>query len=79
MMWTVILTGLACGSRVILYDGSPFHPDVRTFLKFINDQGYLNLQFIDHTHTDLFCSVSILGTSPRFLMEVQGQGINPRE
>ncbi|KAF8160731.1 acetoacetyl-CoA synthetase [Crassisporium funariophilum] len=39
MMWTFMLTGLACGSRIILYDGSPFHPDVRTYLKFISDQG----------------------------------------
>lgn len=39
MMWTFMLTGLACGSRIILYDGSPFHPDLKTFLQFINDQG----------------------------------------
>ncbi|KAJ6625755.1 hypothetical protein B0H10DRAFT_2174015 [Mycena sp. CBHHK59/15] len=61
MMWTFMLTGLANGTRLILYDGSPFHPDLRTYLKFIHDQG-----------------VTILGTSPRFLAEVQGQGINPR-
>ncbi|KAJ6494938.1 hypothetical protein DFH09DRAFT_1206015 [Mycena vulgaris] len=60
MMWTFMLTGLANGTRIILYDGSPFHPDLRTYLKFINDQG-----------------VSVLGTSPRFLAEIQGQGIDP--
>ncbi|KAJ7761097.1 acetoacetyl-CoA synthetase [Mycena metata] len=60
MMWTFMLTGLANGTRIILYDGSPFHPDLRTYLKFINDQ-----------------RVSILGTSPRFLAEIQGQKINP--
>ncbi|KAJ7451807.1 acetoacetyl-CoA synthetase [Mycena galericulata] len=60
MMWTFMLTGLANGSRLILYDGSPFHPDLRTYLKFIHDQ-----------------RVSLLGTSPRFLAEIQGQGINP--
>ena len=26
------------GTRVLLYDGSPFHPDVRTFLKLVSDQ-----------------------------------------
>ncbi|KIK09982.1 hypothetical protein K443DRAFT_127349 [Laccaria amethystina LaAM-08-1] len=62
MMWTFMLTGLACGSRVILYDGSPFYPDLKAYLQFINDQG-----------------VSILGTSPRFLAEIQGKGINPQE
>jgi acetoacetyl-CoA synthetase len=39
MMWTFMLTGLACGSRIILYDGSPFHPELKTYLKFISDQG----------------------------------------
>ncbi|KAK0476711.1 acetoacetyl-CoA synthetase [Armillaria novae-zelandiae] len=38
VMWTVMLTALSCGLRVICYDGSPLHPDLRTFLKFINDQ-----------------------------------------
>lgn len=38
-MWPFMLTGLACGARIVLYDGSPFHPDLRSYLKFINDQG----------------------------------------
>ncbi|TFK44324.1 acetoacetyl-CoA synthetase [Crucibulum laeve] len=62
MMWAFMLTSLALGTRIILYDGSPFHPDLKTYLKFINDQG-----------------VSILGTSPRFLAEIQGRGIKPLE
>ncbi|KAK7043175.1 hypothetical protein VNI00_008529 [Paramarasmius palmivorus] len=62
MMWTFMLTTLSIGSRIILYDGSPFHPDPRAYLKFINDQG-----------------VTQLGTSPRFLAEIQGQGIKPLE
>ncbi|KAJ7121268.1 acetoacetyl-CoA synthetase [Mycena crocata] len=60
MMWSFMLAGLSIGARIILYDGSPFHPDLRTYLQFINDQ-----------------RVSVLGTSPRFLAEIQGQGINP--
>ncbi|KNZ80854.1 Acetoacetyl-CoA synthetase [Termitomyces sp. J132] len=60
VMWIHMLSGLACGARLILYDGSPFYPDVRMYLKFIHDQG-----------------VSFLGTSPRFLAEVAGQGIKP--
>ncbi|KJA27864.1 hypothetical protein HYPSUDRAFT_35033 [Hypholoma sublateritium FD-334 SS-4] len=39
MMWTFMLTGLSTGARLILYDGSPFYPDLRTYLKFISDQG----------------------------------------
>lgn len=39
MMWSYMLSGLACGARIVAYDGSPFVPDVRAFLKFISDQG----------------------------------------
>ncbi|KAF7315820.1 AMP-binding domain-containing protein [Mycena indigotica] len=60
MMWTFMLSGLALGARLLLYDGSPFHPDLHAYLKFINDQ-----------------RVGVFGTSPRFLAEVQGRGINP--
>ena len=27
MMWNWLVSGLASGSRIVLYDGSPFHPD----------------------------------------------------
>lgn len=33
------MTSLSIGARLILYDGSPFQPDIQTFLKFVNDQG----------------------------------------
>ncbi|KAJ7879114.1 acetoacetyl-CoA synthetase [Mycena leptocephala] len=60
MMWTFMITILSGGTRIILYDGSPSHPDVRTFLKFINDQ-----------------RVSGFSTGPRFMADIQAQGINP--
>jgi acetoacetyl-CoA synthetase len=61
MMWPYMLNGLSCGARMILYEGSPFYPDVKTYLKLIDQQ-----------------NVNLLGTSPRFLSEVQGRGILPR-
>ena len=36
-----MLTGLSCGARLVLYDGSPFHPTVENYLKFVSDQGYV--------------------------------------
>ncbi|KAJ8584275.1 acetoacetate-CoA ligase [Rhizopogon salebrosus TDB-379] len=62
MMWPFMLAGLACGARIILYDGSPFHPDLKGYLKFVHDQG-----------------VTVFGTSPRFLTEVQLRDIKPLE
>ncbi|KAH9055528.1 acetoacetate-CoA ligase [Lactarius vividus] len=38
MMWPYMLAGLACGARMIVYEGSPFYPDVKTYLKFIDEQ-----------------------------------------
>ena len=38
-MWTFVLVALSCGSRIVLYEGSPFHPDLKTYLKLVNDEG----------------------------------------
>lgn len=37
-MWPFMLAALATGARIIAYDGSPFFPDVRNFLRFISEQ-----------------------------------------
>ncbi|KAL0580327.1 hypothetical protein V5O48_001664 [Marasmius crinis-equi] len=62
MMWTLLMGTLSLGARVLLYDGSPFHPDIRTFVKMISDQG-----------------ATVAGLSPRFLSEMRGQGVRPRD
>ena len=42
-MWNSLIVNLSSGCRIICYDGSPFHPDIPTFLRFINDQRYVHL------------------------------------
>ena len=76
-MWSYMLTGLSMGARLILYDGSPFYPDLKEFLEFISNQGFVLMRIWNLLAHRLF-SVTILGTSPRFLAEVQGRGITPR-
>jgi acetoacetyl-CoA synthetase len=39
MMWPYMINALAIGTRIVLYDGSPFHPTLERFLTFIADQG----------------------------------------
>ncbi len=34
MMWNWLVSGLACGATVLLYDGSPFYPDGNTLFDF---------------------------------------------
>lgn len=38
IMYFCSVMGLLPGSRVVLYDGSPFQPDLTTFIKMIGDQ-----------------------------------------
>lgn len=40
-MWPFMLAALGSGARVVTYDGSPFYPDVREFLKFISEQRFV--------------------------------------
>ena len=38
MMWNWLVSGLALGSRVVLYDGSPFYPDPGSLFDLIDRQ-----------------------------------------
>ncbi|HEY5790958.1 MAG TPA: acetoacetate--CoA ligase, partial [Gammaproteobacteria bacterium] len=39
MMWNWLVSGLASGCTVVLYDGSPFHPGARTLWQLAADEG----------------------------------------
>ncbi|MBM3567995.1 MAG: acetoacetate--CoA ligase [Alphaproteobacteria bacterium] len=39
MMWNWLLSGLAAGATLMLYDGSPFHPDPRILWDFAEAEG----------------------------------------
>jgi acetoacetyl-CoA synthetase len=77
-MWPYMLSGLACGSRIILYDGSPLYPDVKTYLRLIDEQKYAKSFSFNTTSTDASHRITHFGTSPRFLSEVQARGVLPR-
>ncbi|KAN0138377.1 acetoacetate-CoA ligase [Lactarius tabidus] len=36
--WLRMLTVLGCGARIITYEGSPFYPDMKKILKFVDEQ-----------------------------------------
>ena len=38
MMWNWLVSGLSQGATLMLYDGSPFHPDGRTLFNFADDE-----------------------------------------
>ncbi len=39
MMWNWLVSGLASGATLLLYDGSPFHPDGNVLFDFAQEQG----------------------------------------
>ncbi|KAF2403011.1 acetoacetyl-CoA synthase [Trichodelitschia bisporula] len=43
IMYLSSVLGLLSGSRTVLYDGSPFQPDLTTFIKLVSDQKVTNL------------------------------------
>lgn len=45
-MWTYMLIGLAIGARIILYDGSPFHPSLVDYLKFIDTEKLVSTMLV---------------------------------
>ncbi|RDL36366.1 Acetyl-CoA synthetase-like protein [Venustampulla echinocandica] len=62
IMYLASVANLIAGARVVLYDGSPFQPDLTTFVKLTGDQ-----------------KVTKLGTSPKWMHELQKNGISPRD
>lgn len=61
IMYFSSVMALLPGARTILYDGSPFQPDLTTFIKLTGDQ-----------------RVTKLGISPRWMHEMQKNGIVPK-
>ena len=39
MMWNWLVSGLAAGATLLLYDGSPFHPSERVLFDYADDEG----------------------------------------
>jgi acetoacetyl-CoA synthetase len=62
IMYFSSVVQLLSGAQLILYDGSPFQPDLTTFLKLIGD-----------------LKVTKLGISPRWMGEMQKNGIVPKD
>jgi acetoacetyl-CoA synthetase len=62
IMYMSAVLSLLSGARAVLYDGSPFQPDLTAFIKVIGEQKVTNL-----------------GISPRYMHELQKNGISPRE
>ncbi|KAI2470302.1 acetoacetyl-coenzyme A synthetase [Annulohypoxylon bovei var. microspora] len=66
IMYLVSVTYLLIGGRCILYDGSPFQPDLQTFIKLISDQKVTKFG----TSPRWFYEVARAGISPRQITDL---------
>ena len=62
MMWNWLVSGLASGATLVLYDGSPFAPQPASLIDMIDEE-----------------SISIFGTSAKYIAALEKEGIKPRE
>lgn len=62
MMWNWLVSGLASGATLVLYDGSPFAPQPASLIDMIDEE-----------------SISIFGTSAKYIAALEKEGIVPRE
>lgn len=70
-MWNFMLSVLAYGARLIVYDGSPMHPSLEYFMNIVDSQKWVKVSK-RVCFADFILSVTALGVSPRFLSVVQG-------
>ena len=72
MMWPYTLGGLSCGAWVIRYEGSPFYPNMKSFLKFIDEQNYLQWYLLKNASSAyvpliaLICLVRVPDSASKF-------------
>ncbi|KAI0166822.1 acetoacetyl-coenzyme A synthetase [Hypoxylon sp. FL1284] len=66
IMYPVLVSRLLLGARSILYDGSPFQPDVQTYIKLIGDQKVTTLG----TSPRWLYEVARAGISPRQITDL---------
>ena len=50
MMWNWLVSGLASGATLLLYDGSPFHPDGNVLFDFADRSGDERLRHVGQVH-----------------------------
>ncbi len=63
MMWNWLVSGLATGSSIFLYDGSPTYPKIDTLLKYCQDQKInlfgVSAKYIDHLKNENFINKNL--------------------
>ena len=62
IMYLLAIVHMIHGARLVLYDGSPFYPELTSYLRLVDRE-----------------KVTMLGTSPRWLGEMQKRGIVPQD
>lgn len=81
MMWNWLVTGLACGATLCLFDGSPFYPDGNVLFDYARDEGFAifgtSAKYIDAVRKGGFKPIETHDLSSLRLMTSTGSPLSP--
>lgn len=81
MMWNWLVTGLACGATLCLFDGSPFYPDGNVLFDYARDEGFAvfgtSAKYIDAVRKGGFKPMETHDLSSLRLMTSTGSPLSP--
>ncbi len=81
MMWNWLVSGLAIGATLCLFDGSPFHPDGNVLFDYAQDEQFAvfgtSAKYIDAVRKGGFTPVSTHDLSALRLMTSTGSPLSP--
>ena len=81
MMWNWLVSGLALGATLCLFDGSPFHPDGNVLFDYARDEKFAifgtSAKYIDAVRKGGFTPVSTHDLSSLRLMTSTGSPLSP--
>ncbi|WP_428427604.1 acetoacetate--CoA ligase [Pararhizobium sp.] len=81
MMWNWLVSGLALGATLCLFDGSPFHPDGNVLFDYARDEQFAifgtSAKYIDAVRKGGFTPVSTHDLSSLRLMTSTGSPLSP--
>ncbi len=81
MMWNWLVSGLACGATLCLYDGSPFHPNGNVLFDYAQDEKFAifgtSAKYIDAVRKGGFTPKTTHDLSSLRLMTSTGSPLSP--
>lgn len=79
ILFSILMGHLSTGAKCVCYDGSPMYPDVRQMVKLVAKFRYGRLWLLCTLISDVTPSGTYLGSSPRYLLELEIARVVPKD